>query len=280
MMPDSKLCVLGHGIAYSRSPLIHGYWIRKYRLNAEYGICDVDESGLEGIIQLVRDGRMLGCNVTVPYKQKIIQFLDELDEPSHATMSVNTIYQQEGKLRGTSTDGLGYLNHLKINHPGFDLASSKVLILGAGGAARSILATMLEAGVSSLVVANRTKASAEALISLDPKRVSALDWDHLAQDVPSADLLVNTTSLGMTGRQSLVLDVALTKPSCIVSDIVYSPLQTELLGNAILLGRPVLDGLGMLLHQAVAGFQLWFGITPEVSDELRHIVEQDLLSNG
>jgi len=275
-----RACVLGQGITYSRSPLIHGYWIKKYGLDAEYNICDLPEDRLPGFLTSIRQGKLAGCNVTIPYKQIVAQYLDAIDDAASATGSVNTIYSSNGVLRGTSTDGAGYLGHLREVHPTFQLKHARVLILGAGGAARSITDVLVKNGCLKVYIPNRTVTKAHEIAGLNPSIIKPLSWSNLSSKAGAVDLVVNTTSLGMVGRQPLVFPLEHTTPDCIISDIVYAPLETRLLAQARSLGRPVLDGLGMLLHQAVPGFQLWFGVAPQVTDELRTLIEQDLLSNG
>jgi len=275
-----RACILGHGITYSRSPLIHNHWIKKYGLDARYSICDLQEAELSGFLTSIRNGTLAGCNVTIPYKLAIIQHLDAIDDEASSTGSVNTVYCSDGMLRGTSTDGAGYVGHLREAHPDFQLKDAKVLVLGAGGAARSIADVLVKRGCQSVYIANRTLSKAQEIAELQPSAIETLEWHQLSSRAGLVDLVINTTSLGMVGRQPLVFPLELTKPHCVVSDIVYAPLETQLLAQARSLGRPVLDGLGMLLHQAVPGFQLWFGIKPQVTEELRALVEQDLLSHG
>ncbi|MGI9514121.1 MAG: shikimate dehydrogenase [Anderseniella sp.] len=276
----SSVCILGHGITYSRSPLIHGYWMKKYGVDSEYGICDLTAEQLPDFLKSIRTGKFAGCNITTPHKQAVIPYLDALDDAASAIGSVNTIYRRDGLLRGTSTDGAGYIGHLRTAHPDLQLKNAKVLILGAGGAARSIADALVQCGCSEVHVANRTLQKARDIAGLRPGIIKPVAWDNVHSVAGHVGLVVNTTSLGMIGRQPLVFPVASTRRDCVISDIVYAPLETELLAQARELGRPVLDGLGMLLHQAAPGFQLWFGIEPEVTDELRTLVEQDLLSHG
>ncbi len=278
--PTAGVCILGHGITYSRSPLIHNYWISKYGVDSKYGICDMPAEELADFLASIRAGKSAGCNVTTPHKHAVIPHLDAVDDAASAIGSVNTIYQRDGLLRGTSTDGAGYIGHLRATHPELQLNNAAVLILGAGGAARSIAAALVQNGCSVIYVANRTLQKARDIAGLQPDTIQPLAWNDVQSVTGLVDLLVNTTSLGMVGRQPLEVSLDNTRPGCVVSDIVYAPLETELLAQARKLGRPVLDGLGMLLHQAVPGFQLWFGIRPEVTDELRTLVEQDLLSHG
>lgn len=276
----NSVCILGHGITYSRSPLIHGYWMNKYGVDSEYGICDLAAESLPDFLESIRAGKSAGCNVTTPHKQAVIPYLDAVDDAASAIASVNTIYRRNGLLRGTSTDGAGYIGHLRTEHPDLQLNNTQVLILGAGGAARSIAAALTNCGCPQIHVANRTLQKAQDIAKLQPDVIKPLAWDNMSSVAGDVGLLVNTTSLGMVGRQPLAFPVESTRQDCVISDIVYAPLETELLAQARELGRPVLDGLGMLLHQAVPGFELWFGIRPQVTNELRTLVEQDLLSHG
>ncbi len=278
--PTRRACILGHGITYSRSPLIHNYWIKKYGLDAEYSICDLPEQKLPELLTSIREGSLAGCNVTIPYKQTVVPYLDAVDDTASTTGSVNTIYCRDGVLTGTSTDGAGYIGHLMDSHPAFKLKDASVLILGAGGAARSIADVMVKSGCSGVYIANRTFAKAQEIAGFQPDIIEPLEWSNLSAKAGVADLIINTTSLGMVGKQPLVFPLENTKPDCVISDIVYAPLETRLLAQARKLGRPVLDGLGMLLHQAVPGFRLWFGIEPQVTGELRALIEQDLQSHG
>jgi shikimate dehydrogenase len=273
-------CVVGHNIAHSRSPLIHGYWIRKHCLDADYTIRDLDAAQLPSLIDELRQRQLEGCNVTVPHKQTIIPLLDRIDEAARQTGSVNTVYNDQGVISGTSTDGEGFLTHLLTAHPSFSLSRCHVVILGAGGAARSIIGAMTAAGVSAITVANRSRARAQEIASLAPALTTVVSADDLELAAQTADIVINSTSLGTGGKGEFPFPMQITSPNCIFADIVYVPLTTPFLARAEALGRPTLDGLGMLLHQAVRGFELWFGIRPEVTPELRRLVEQDILASG
>lgn len=273
-----RACVVGSNISHSRSPVIHGYWINEHRLDACYEIRDISHEELPDVFDEIRKGQLQGCNVTVPFKEAVTDFLDASDPPAKITGSVNTIYMKDRLVRGTSTDGSGYMAHLVGTHPGIDLSSTSVLLLGAGGAARSILGGLVDSGAKHIFVSNRTPENAVELAGLFPHKASAVDSNLAEEVVANADLIINTTSLGTGGKGAYAFDMQATKPTCIISDIVYAPLETPMLAQARKLGRPTLDGLGMLLHQAVKGFELWFGVTPDVTPELRRIVEADLQS--
>lgn len=273
-------CVVGHNISYSRSPLIHNYWIRKYKIDADYMIRDVAADRLPLLISDIRDGTLTGCNVTVPHKQAIIPLLDHIDPAADLTGSVNTIYNDNGIISGTSTDGEGFLAHLLTEHPGFTTAGTHVVILGAGGAARSIISAFSTADVSQITITNRSMHRAEEIAALVPSLTRVVSLDDLEEAAQTASLVVNTTSLGTGGKGEFPFPIEKTSPHCIFADIVYVPITTPFLVRAHSLGRPTLDGLGMLLHQAVRGFQLWFGIRPEVTHELRQLIEKDITSSG
>lgn len=273
-------CVVGQNISHSRSPLIHGYWIRKHCLDADYTIRDLATAQLPALISQLRQGELEGCNVTVPHKQAVIPLLDRIDEAARQTGSVNTIYQDRGVISGTSTDGEGFLTHLLTVYPTFTPKRSHAVILGAGGAARSIIGAMSTAGVSAITVANRNRNRAEEVASLAPALTTVVAADDLQLVAPTADIVINTTSLGTGGKGEFPFPMQETSADCIFADIVYVPLTTPFLARANAIGRPTLDGLGMLLHQAVRGFELWFGIRPEVTPELRRLIEQDILASG
>jgi shikimate dehydrogenase len=273
-------CVVGQNISHSRSPLIHNYWIRQHQLDADYMIRDIAADQLTTLISDIRQGNLVGCNVTVPHKQTIIPLLDQIDAAAELTGSVNTIYNDNGLISGTSTDGEGFLTHLQTEHPEFTTAGSHVVILGAGGAARSIIGAFSAAGVSRITIANRSRTRAEEIASLVSTVATVVSPEDLNQAAQTASLVVNTTSLGTGGAGEFAFPMEKTPPRCIFADIVYVPIVTPFLARAHSLGRPTLDGLGMLLHQAVRGFQLWFGIRPEVTAELRQLIEKDIDASG
>ncbi len=275
-----RACVIGHNIAHSRSPLIHNHWIKQYGLDAQYELQDVSTTQVADIINQIRARELQGCNVTIPHKQLVADLVDVIDKPAQLSHSINTLYMSGGKLHGTSTDGSGYLAHLKQTWPDFAVARSNIILLGAGGAARSIAAALLEEGVSRIHVVNRTLQKAEILADMNPAVMSAATQDELPDLVPAADLIINTTSLGTGGKGEFDCPLELAPEHCIISDIVYVPLETPMLARAHKLGLRTLDGLGMLLHQAVEGFRLWFGVTPEVTPELRKLLEQDIAHHG
>jgi shikimate dehydrogenase len=267
-------CLIGWPAAHSRSPLIHHYWLRKLGIAGGYSIEAVPPEGFaELVLNLARHG-FVGANVTIPHKERALA-LTVPDERARAVGAANTLWYDGTELRSTNTDVEGFLGHLDASAPGWD-ASRDALVLGAGGAARAVVFGLLERGVGRVVVANRTFDRGRALADQFGPRVEAVAWEAIGDRLPRAGLLVNTTSLGMHGQPALEVDVGRLPPRAVVSDLVYVPLETPLLAAAKARGLQTADGLGMLLHQAVRGFELWFGQRPLVTAELRALVEADL----
>lgn len=271
-----RCCVIGHPVNQSRSPLIHGYWLEKHGLAGSYERLDVAPEALPDFVGMMRNGLFAGANVTVPHKQDIIPLLDSLTEAATAIGAVNTVYREGDRLVGENSDVTGFLAHLDASAAGWDRNCQAALVLGAGGAARGIIHGLLSRGITQVHVANRDPARAEALARAFGPRVMPLGWDLRNDAVAGADLIANATSLGMKGQPRLELDLRRLRPGCIVDDIVYVPLETDLLRMARDRGAVTVDGLGMLLHQAVAGFTRWFGIVPQVTPELRALVQRDV----
>lgn len=271
----SKACVIGHPIKHSRSPLIHNFWLREHGLQGSYERVDVAPAELADFLaQLPATFR--GCNVTVPHKEAVYRRV-AADETARAVEAVNTVWVENGLLRGTNTDIYGFLANLDAGAPGWDGPSPpRVVILGAGGAARGIAFGLVQRGAESVAIVNRTAERADAIARALGDPVSAHDWDELDVLLHDCSLLVNATSLGMTGQPPLTVDLSPLRPDTVVTDIVYVPLETPLLGAARKQGNRTVDGLGMLLHQAVPGFEKWFGVRPRVTDELRQMVVADI----
>lgn len=271
-----RALVIGWPISHSRSPLIHNYWLRHYGIAGSYDRQPVPPDELGPFLRHMAEGGLAGCNITIPHKEKAVAHLDVVDAFARRLGAVNTVWVRDGKTHGTSSDGQGFLASLAAAAPGFSIQNARVLVLGAGGAARAIVAALVDAGAATITVSNRTRARAEALLSLGPGIVGASDGAGLAHDLAACDLLINTTALGMTGQPALALDLAPLKPSAVVADIVYTPLVTPLLRQAQSRGHVIVPGLGMLLHQAATGFELWFGRKPEVTAELYDLVARDI----
>jgi shikimate dehydrogenase len=268
--------VIGWPIGHSRSPLIHGYWLRRYRIDGEYGREAVKPQDLEKFIEGMAERGYVGCNVTLPHKEAVFPLVRIADRATGRLRVVNTVYLKDGVFWGTNTDGQGFLANLIANAPSWSPGGKRAVMLGAGGAARAILGALLEVSVAEVVVINRGAARARELKDHFGAPVAVADWSDMPHHLARADLLVNTTSLGMAGQPPLDIPLHMLPSSALVSDIVYTPLETELIRSAKARGNPVAPGLGMLLHQAVRGFALWFGVTPEVTRELYDLVAADI----
>lgn len=271
--------VIGHPIAHSRSPLIHGSWIAEYGLDGSYERIDVPPAGLPAFIDKVRAGAFIGGNVTVPHKEAALKLIDVPSDTATAMGAVNTIWREGDKLHGDNTDAAGFLAHLDATAPGWDQRTRTVLILGAGGAARAIGYGLKGRGLARIILVNRSPARAVELAAALGAPVEAAAWEERAALVARADLIVNTTALGMKGQPPLEIDLAGLRQGSIVDDIVYVPLRTALLAEAERRGGIPVDGLGMLLHQAVPGFTRWFGVEPSVTPALRARLEADILGS-
>lgn len=272
-----KCCVIGHPIAHSRSPLIHGHWLAEHGIKGSYTKLDVAPGELAGFAKAMRDGFWRGANVTVPHKQAVAAHLDELTNAARKIGAANLLYTSNSKLIGDNTDFIGFLAHLDQSVSGWASKTETALVLGAGGAARAVIYGLNQRGVSRFIVVNRDQARIAELSAALGIVVEAIDWSKADAAVARADLIVNTTSLGMKGQPPLQLDLSGLKPGTIVDDIVYVPLLTPLLTDAAQRGAQIVDGLGMLLHQAAPAFARWFAVMPTVSPELRTLIEADVM---
>ncbi|MFK7791051.1 MAG: shikimate dehydrogenase [Devosiaceae bacterium] len=279
----TRAAVLGWPISHSRSPLIHGSWIKEHHLDASYEPIAVDPNGAKDWFTRFGEHDLAGANVTIPHKETALAACDHVADHAARLGAVNTLWLQDGALQGTSTDGEGFMANLAqqapnwFGHPNAHTA----LILGAGGAARAIVDALLVAGVERIILLNRSVERAEGLakhfaIHFGAGRVvpgPLSDFDDMAG---AAGLLVNTTALGMAGQPPLHVAIEALPDGATVSDIVYTPLQTDLLAKAQAREHPTVDGLGMLLHQAVPGFERWFGVRPTITPALRQLIIDDL----
>jgi shikimate dehydrogenase len=267
-------CLIGWPAAHSRSPLIHHYWLRTLGIEGGYVIEAVppDEFG-DFVLRLSLRG-FVGANVTIPHKERALA-LSTPDARARAVGAANTLWFEDGELRSTNTDVEGFVDNLDACAPGWDKADD-ALVLGAGGAARAVVFGLLERGIQRVHLANRTVERARALADQFGAGVLPVAWEAIGELLPRTGLLVNTTSLGMHGQPALELEVGLLPGDAVVTDLVYVPLQTPLLAAAQARGLRTADGLGMLLYQAVRGFELWFGQRPQVTPELRALIEADL----
>jgi shikimate dehydrogenase len=277
-MPTTKAaCVIGWPVGHSRSPLIHNYWIKQHGLDAEYRREAVAPEQFKDFITHLAARGYVGANVTVPHKEASLA-LSEPDDRARAVGAANTLWLDGARLRSTNTDVEGFVGNLDATAPDWDRGLQCALVLGAGGAARAVVSGLLDRGTGRVFLVNRTAARAAALRTQFGDRVEPARWGDLDALMPEAGLLVNTTSLGMAGQPPLTINLGRLPANAVVSDLVYAPLETALLADARSRRLRAVDGLGMLLHQAVGGFQRWFGVRPQVTEALRALVEADLIS--
>ncbi|WP_457108504.1 shikimate dehydrogenase [Methylobacterium sp. P5_C11] len=277
--PIARAFVVGHPIAHSRSPLIHGHWLAEHGLAGSYERLDVAPEAFPDFVRGLPASGYRGGNVTIPHKEAAFALADTLTPRAEKIGAVNTlVVEPDGRIRGDNTDAPGFCAHLdqSLGEAWPARAGGTAVVLGAGGAARAVVVGLAERGMARILVANRTLSRAEAVAALAPGIGTALAWDALPAALREAGLLVNTTSLGMKGQPPLDLDLAPLPAEAAVADIVYAPLETALLAAARRRGLAAVDGLGMLLHQAVPGFEAWFGLRPTVTPALRDRIVADL----
>jgi shikimate dehydrogenase len=262
--------VIGSPIAHSKSPQLHGHWLKTYGPRGHYIPMDVSAQNLGQILEALPKMGFVGVNITVPHKEKVIEFADLVTDRATLIGAANTLtFQKDGKLRADNTDGYGFFENLRQNAPKWNVKAGPAAVLGAGGAARAVLASLLDAGVPHILLSNRTRVRAEALQSEFGKRVEVVDWVQAGNMLEEATTVVNTTSLGMLGKPPLRVPLDGLRKDAVVTDLVYAPLKTHLLAEAANMGCTTVDGLGMLLHQAVPAFERWFGVRPDVDNATR-----------
>jgi shikimate dehydrogenase len=272
-----RACVIGDPVSHSRSPLVHGFWLAELGMEGSYGREQVESEALAPFMRGLHGRGYLGCNVTLPHKEAAFHLMDETTDLARALAAVNTVWLDEkGRLNGDNTDVHGFIANLDQEMPGWREATQTALVLGAGGAARAIVMGLMICGVERVIVANRSTERADALVAGLPRPAETVTLERLPQLLPRVDLLTNTTSLGMVGQPRHGFALEGLKPNALVTDIVYVPLETELLREARLRGHPIIGGLGMLLHQAVPGFEHWFGKRPSVGAALHRHVAADI----
>lgn len=271
-----KTSVIGWPISHSRSPLIHGYWLKQMGIHGIYEKHAVAPDDLGSFIQTLRTGEHVGTNVTLPHKETALAYVDEPDDRVRRIGALNTIWREHNRLHSTSTDGPGFLANLFQTLPDSSPAAQPVTILGAGGSARSIIDELLRQGVDRIYLVNRTFSRAENLAEHFGRHVTAISSNEIASALSQSGLLINTTSAGLAEQSELALPWASLHPTAVVADIVYTPLITPFLQAAKAHGHPIVPGLGMLLHQAVVGFEKWFGQRPLVTQELHDLVARDI----
>jgi len=271
-------CLIGWPAAHSRSPLIHHYWLRTLGIEGGYVIEAVPPDDLRDFVLRLSLRGFVGANVTIPHKENVLE-LSTPDARARAVGAANTLWFADGELHSTNTDVEGFIGNLDACAPGWDKAD-EALVLGAGGSSRAVVFGLIGRGIKRVHLINRTLSRAQVLAERFGYAVQPAKWEQIGELLPRARLLVNTTSLGMHGQGALEVDVGRLPADAVVADLVYVPLETDLLKAAKARGLRTGDGLGMLLHQAVRGFELWFGIRPEVTPELRAMVEADLMAHA
>jgi shikimate dehydrogenase len=270
-----KAFVIGHPIAHSRSPLIHGTWLAEHGIDGSYEATDVAPDALPSFFERLRDGEFAGGNVTIPHKEAVFDLCDDVDPLAESIGAVNTLISKDGRVTGTNTDYLGFLGNLDQGAQGWSDEAKPAIVLGAGGASRAILVALASRSIP-VILLNRTRETADRVAQEVSGDITVASLDAFNDVAPHAGLVVNTTSVGMHGSRFASFDLSKLASGSLVTDIVYSPRVTPLLADAAKLGLRTVDGLGMLLHQAVPGFAAWFGVVPNVSAELRARVQATL----
>jgi len=264
--------VMGWPVAHSLSPRLHGYWLDHHRIDGAYVPLAVAPDSLATALSALPALGFRGVNLTVPHKEPALDLCQEVDDLARRIGAVNTVVVREGKLVGSNSDAFGFLQNVTEGAPDWRVEAAPSVVLGAGGAARAVVAALADAGAPEVRIVNRTRERAEALAASLGGALSVYGWEQRAQALGEAGLLVNTTTLGMSGQPPLDLDLGQLSGHALVTDIVYAPLVTPLLEAARARGNPIIDGLGMLLHQARPGFEAWFGLRPDVTPDLRAFV--------
>jgi shikimate dehydrogenase len=271
-----KACVIGYPIKHSRSPLIHGYWLRQFGIDGQYDRCEIRPEALGEFLTTLPTRGYAGCNITLPHKEPACAHITHLDDRAIRTGSINTVYLRNGETHATSTDGAGFADNICWRLQGFSFAGKTVLILGAGGTSRAIIDELLRRDAAHVILANRTHEKAEKIASVFGTAVTALPLTDLGSALGEAQLLVNATSAGIADRAKITVAFDKLRPGTVVTDINYVPLITPFLQDARIAGHVIVPGLGMLLHQAVTGFSLWFGKRPEVTEDLYGLIARDI----
>jgi len=265
--------VIGHPIAHSRSPALHGFWLRRYGVKGHYIPMDVAPADLETTLRHLPKIGFVGLNVTLPHKEAILKIADVISDRAALIGAANTlIFRKDGKIHADNTDGAGFVANLRQNAPHWVPAAGPAAVFGAGGAARAVVAALIEVGVQEIRIANRSRPRAEALRADFGAKLVVYDWVQAANMLEGAATVINTTSLGMAGKPEFRVPLDAIEPGAVVNDLVYNPLKTTFLAEAEQRGATIVDGLGMLLHQAAYGFERWFGPTPAVDEATRQAV--------
>ena len=264
--------VIGDPISHSKSPVLHGHWLDRYGIKGQYIPLHVTHENFANVLAQLPNMGFKGVNVTIPHKEYALSLATGVSDRAALIGAANTLTFSSGGIQADNTDGIGFISNIKQTVPGWSPSDGPAMVLGAGGAARAVLSALIQEGAPRVILANRTRARAEALRDQLGARVELLPWTRIEDALGDVQTIVNTTSLGMAGTTPLQLDFSRVRPGTVVNDLVYVPIETEFLAAARAAGCQIVDGLGMLLHQAAPGFERWFGKRPEVDDELRRVV--------
>ena len=265
--------VIGHPIAHSKSPALHEFWLKRLGIKGHYIPLDIASGDLRETLQMLPRLGFVGVNVTIPYKEEVLKLANVVTDRAALIGAANTlIFRKDGKIHADNTDGSGFIANLRQHAPNWNPAAGPAAVLGAGGASRAVIAALIEVGAPEIRVANRTRPRADALRSEFGAKIQVHEWVQAGNMIEGCAMLVNTTSLGMVGKPDMRVPLDALRSSMLVTDLVYAPLKTQLLIEAEAAGCTVVDGLGMLLHQAAPGFERWFGQRPEVDEATRNAV--------
>ena len=265
--------VLGHPINHSKSPKLHNYWLSLFDIDGHYIPLDIDPRNFENSIRALSGLGFVGANVTIPYKEKVLKIADKISDRAAIIGAANTLtFLQDGSIYADNTDGYGFLQNIKCKYNDWSAGEGTSVVFGAGGASRAILGALIEDGANEVILANRTRSRADQLRSDFGAKIKVVDWMKVQNYLSDASTVINATSLGMDGKAELPIPLQGLKKNTLVTDIVYTPLNTPLLENAAKRGCRTVDGLGMLIHQAIPGFERWFGMKPDVSENLRKLL--------
>ena len=265
--------VLGHPINHSKSPKLHNYWLSLFDIDGHYIPLDIDPRNFENSIRALSGLGFVGANVTIPYKEKVLKIADKISDRAAIIGAANTLtFLQDGRIYADNTDGYGFLQNIKCKYNDWTAGEGTSVVFGAGGASRAILGALIEDGANEVILANRTRSRADQLRSDFGAKIKVVDWMKVQNYLSDASTVINATSLGMEGKAELPIPLQGLKKNTLVTDIVYTPLNTPLLENAAKRGCRTVDGLGMLIHQAIPGFERWFGVKPDVSENLRELL--------
>lgn len=265
--------VIGHPVNHSRSPRMHNFWLAHFGLEGYYIPLDIDPKKFERSIRNLPELGLIGANITIPYKEKVLKIADKISDRAALVGAANTLtFLQNGVIYADNTDGYGFLQNIKSKYKDWSARDGITVVFGAGGASRAILAALIEDGASDIILANRTRSRADQLRSELGAKIKVVEWMKIQNYLSEASTIINTTSLGMVGKTDLPIPLNALKKNTLVTDIVYTPIETHLLATAAKMGCRTVDGLGMLIHQAIPGFERWFGIKPGDSQALRELL--------